>query len=215
MSIKFSCRALLLLLTIAYFSPSYADTQFEKDIESAREVYLKATDGNKRAVRKAIKKIHKLERKYRNHPLVLAYKGGALSLRGINIGKRPLDRMRETEEGLNVIDRALRKLARHKGPYLEAVEAKLVAAYVFINLPNSYFHRLKEGNHLVGQLLAHPQFKDMPQGLQAAIYFAAALGAEKVNNQEQFKHYLELTIKTDPDGKNSKEAKALLQGIAG
>ncbi|NOY74004.1 MAG: hypothetical protein GXP14_16835 [Gammaproteobacteria bacterium] len=210
---KYIYSVLLLFSAFAYFSPVVANDEFVKDIEIAREIYLKATDGNKRAVRRAIKTIHRLERKYKNHPLVLAYKGGALSLRGVNIGKRPLDRMRETEQGLNVLDRALRKLRGHKGHYLEAVEARLVAAYVFINLPNSYFHRLKEGNHLVEQLLAHPRFVDMPSELQAAIYFAAATSADKHKNQDQLKYYLQLTLKTDPDGKSSKEAQALLKRV--
>jgi len=208
---KYICQTLLLLSTFVCFSSAVADDQFAKDMDVARDIYLKATDGNKRAVRKAIKTIHKLERKYKNHPLVLAYKGGALSLRGINIGKRPLDRMRETEQGLNVLDRALRKLPNHKGDYLEAVEARLVAAYVFINLPNSYFHRLKEGSRLVEQLLTHPRFSEMPNELQAAIYFAAATSADKHKNQAQLKHYLQLTLNTAPDGKNSKEAQALLK----
>jgi len=212
---KSICRLFLLLTAFIYLSPAVAEDQFEKDIEAIREIYLAATDGNKRAVRKAIKSIAKIERKYPNHPLVMSYKGGALSLRGMNIGARPLNRMRETEEGLRVIDRALRMLPRHKGNYLEAVEAQLVAAYIFINLPDSIFHRLKEGNHLVEKLLAHNQISQMPDGLQAAIYFAAATSAGKYEAQDRVKHYLELTLKTDPDGKNAKEAQALLKDIAG
>ena len=130
---------------------------------------------------------------------MLVYKGSALALRGKETGKRPLDRMRETEEGLYIIDRALRTLRRHNGHYLEIVEAQLVSTYVFINLPDSIFHRLREGQHIVKKLLAHPQFNEMPSGLQAAIYFAAATAAEKSNDAAQHKHYLELTLKTDPD----------------
>ena len=191
--------------------PAYAQTQFEKDLEAMRTIYLNATDGEKRAVRKAIRATTKLEHKYRNRPLALAYKGGALALRGINISKRPLDRMRETEEGLNLLDRALRKLSRNRGPEIEHIETRLVSAYVFINLPDSVFHRLKEGSHLVRQLLDHPRFSELPQGLQAAIYFAAATSAEKFNNTQQFRHYLKLTTETDPDGLNGKEAAALLK----
>ncbi len=212
---RLSCRAFLLLSALACLSPSYAENQFEIDIKAAREVYLEATDGTERDIRRATKKIRQLESKYPGHPLVLAYKGGALSLRGKDIGKRPLDRMRETEEGLNIIDRALRRLNQHKGHYLETVEARLVATYVFINLPDAIFHRLREGKHLVTQLLSHPRFTEMPQGLQAAIYFAAAIAAEKSSDQNQFKHYLELTFKTDPKGKNGKKARILLKNLAG
>lgn len=212
---KLICRTLLLLTIFVNLSPVVAGDQFLKDIEVVREVYLKATNGDERDLRKAIGEIRKLEIKYQHHPLILAYKGGALSLRGRNIGKRPFDRMRETEEGLHIIDRALRELPAHKGHYLEIVETRLVAAFVFINLPDAAFHRLQKGSHLVEQLLAHSKFTKMPQGLQAAIYFSAAIVADKFNDQDQFKHYLELTIKTDPRGENGKEAQALLSNIAG
>ncbi len=206
-------RALLLLAALAWLPAGAADDRFAQDIEAVREVYLQAADGDKRAVRKAINKIRKLERKYRGHPLVLAYKGGALSLRGIDAYKRPLDRMRETEEGLVILDRALRLLNKWEGDYLEAAEARLVAAFVFINLPDSIFHRLREGQRLVKRLLAHPRFAELPRGMRAAIYFAAATNADKHKDQRQFKHYLELTLETDPQGKNAGEARTLLKAI--
>jgi len=207
------CHLFILLSALICLAPSFASTSFEKDIEAVREVYLIATDGNERDIRRATKKIRHLEKRYPGNPLVLAYKGGALALRGKEIGKRPLDRMRETEEGLHIIDRALRTLRNHKGHYLEIVEAQLVSTYVFINLPDSVFHRLREGQHLIKQLLEHRQLSEMPTGLQAAIYFAAAIAAEKSNDATQQKHYLKLTLKTDPDGKNSKQARTQLKAL--
>ncbi len=204
---------ILPLTLLCQLAPLQAETQFSKDLEVTRNIYLGATDGEKRAVRKAIRAATKLEKKYRNHPLALAYKGGALALRGIDISKRPLDRMRDTEEGLNLIDRALRKLPRHKGLSIENIETKLVSAYVFINLPDSVFHRLREGHHLIQQLLKHPELPAQPQALQAAIYFAAAVSADKHNIPEKFKYYLELTEETDPDSLTGKEARALLDKL--
>lgn len=194
----------------------YADERFQQAIEAVREVYLKATSGDKHAVRKAIGKIRKLEKVYRGHPLVLAYKGGALSLRGIDASKPPLVRMRETEKGLVTLDRALRLLARHKDKYdeIEAAEVRLVAAFVFVNLPDSIFHRLRQGQRLVVQLLAHRHFDELPLGMRAAIYFAAATNADKHRHESQFRHFLRLTLETDPDGKNGQEARELLTKMA-
>ncbi len=211
-------RSVAVLASFALIFPLWAadspeDSQFKKDIEETRTIYLKAVDGNKRDVRKAIKHIQKLNKKYPRNPLALVYKGSSLTLRGSDIGERPLNRMRNTEEGLGHIDRALRMLPRYRGDYLGAVEAQLVAAYVFINLPDTIFHRLKEGSHLVKKLLKNPRFNDMPEGLQAAIYFAAATMAEKHNNEIQQKHYLQLTIETDPKGINRKKAEALLEQL--
>ena len=212
-SMRSSFGIILLILSVFCMSSLFANDVFEKDMAAYREVYLKAASGKPRAVRKAISGIRKLEKKYKNHPVILAYRGGALSLRGISASNNGLDRMRETEEGLIVIDRALRKLPKHQGHYLETVEAQLVAAFVFINIPNSMFHRLQEGNRLVEKLLAHQRFSEMPAGLQSAIYFAAATSAEKYIKPAEFKRYLELTVSADPDGKNGLEAKSLLQGM--
>ncbi len=129
---KLFLHVLLLQSTLICLFPAHAENQFEIDIKAVREIYLEATDGTERDIRKATRKIRQLESKYPGNPLVLAYKGGALSLRGKDIGKRPLDRMRETEEGLNILDRALRKLNQHNGHYLETVETRLVATYVFM-----------------------------------------------------------------------------------
>ena len=213
---RLAWRGIILLLAgLAWLPGAAGDDRFARDIEAMRKVYLQAADGDKRAVRKAIAKIRKLERKYRGHPLVLAYKGGALSLRGIDAYKRPLDRMRETEEGLVIIDKALRQLARHEQQYdeVEAAEARLVAAFVFINLPDAVFHRLREGQRLVEGLLAHPRFAALPRGMRAAIYFAAATNADKHKDRRRFRHFLELTVKTDPKGSNAKEARALLDSL--
>lgn len=204
----------LLFITMGVFPVSAGDA-FTKDMEAFREIYIKASDGDKSAVRKAIRAVRKLEGKYRKHPLVMVYKGGTLTLRGIAAGNRPLDRVRETEEGLNVIDRALRMLPRHKGDELERLEARLVAAFVFINIPNSIFHRLNQGQHLVDQLLTYPKFDDLPKGMQAAIYYAAALSAEKHQDPIHYRRYLEMTVETDPEGLNGQEARRLLKDITG
>lgn len=194
---------------------AWADDRLERDIAPFREIYLKATEGDKVSLRLALSMLRDLEGKYPHHPLILTYKGGALSLRGIDIGKRPLDRMRETEEGLNLIDHSLRRLTGTAGQTLAAAEARLVAAYVFIHLPDGIFHRLKEGGRLVDQLLKDDLFIQMPAAMRAAIYFAAATAAAKQNDPTQYKKYLELTVQTDPEGKNGKEALALLKTIPG
>ncbi len=208
---KFLWRSVFLLLALFISTASsYASTPSEKEIEAVRDAYLIATDGDERDVRRALKVIRQLDKKYPDNPLILTYRGGALSLRGKGIGKRPLDRMRETEEGLNIIDRALRRLPTYRGDYLEVVEAQLVATYVFINLPDAIFHRLREGGHLVKGLLNHPRFAEMPTGLQAAIYYAAAIAADKSHQPLLHRQYLELTLETDPNGKNSRKAELQL-----
>ena len=205
-------RILLALVLLASpLAHTNANEQFVKEIEETRAIYLKAVnDNNKRNLRKAIRHINKLSQKYPKHPLVMVYLGCSLAQRGRDIGERPLNRMRETEEGLRHIDRGLRLLRRNKLHFLESAEAQLLAAYTFIHLPDTVFHRLKEGSHLVKQLLANPRFEEMPIGMQAGIYFAASIVADKHNDKEKLKHYLKLTLDTDPQGENAQKAKAKL-----
>ena len=208
-------RLIIILVALIGTTSAHANDAFREDITFARNIYLDATDGNKRNVRKAIQHMARLEAKYPNHPLVQAFKGGALSLRGLDVGDRPLNRLRNTEEGLGYIDRALRQLDRFDAEFIDAAETQLVAAYVFVHLPDSLFHRLKEGAILVEQLLTHHRLSDMPAELQAAIYFAAATAAEKLQRREDYKRSLALTSATYPDGKNGKAARAKLEELAG
>ena len=142
---KLASFLLVISLCLIAIFPAYSDEVFLKDLEAFREIYLDATEGDKRKVRKAIRAAKKFSNKYRKRPLPTMYYGAALSLRGMDISLRPLDRMRETEHGLDIIDRGLRQLKRYKGDELEVAEAKLLVGFLFVNLPDSIFHRLKEG----------------------------------------------------------------------
>lgn len=208
------CQHLVMVLSLWVLSHPVAANAFEQDVAAMREVYLDATDGDKRTIRQAIIRIRQLDAKYPNNPLVTAYLGGALSLRGMDIGARPLDRMRETEEGLNLIDRALRRLPQSTIDALEPTETRLVAAYVFINLPNGVFHRLRQGDRLVKELLAHPRLEELPTAMRAAIFFAGATAANRYEDSVAYESFLKKTVETDPDGRNGKKARDLLKKLA-
>lgn len=205
---------LAIALSLWVLSYPTAANVFEQDVASMREVYLNATEGDKKTIRQAIIRLRELDAKYPNNPLVMAYLGGALSLRGMDINKRPLDRMRETEEGLNLIDRALRRLPQATTiDALEPTETRLVAAYVFINLPDSVFHRLREGNHLVKELLARPRLEELPAGMRAAIFFAGATAANRYDDRVAYESFLKKTVETDPNSRNGQKARELLKKV--
>lgn len=210
----FIYRLTVILLMLACFTSANSADVFHEDIKLARDIYLRATDGDKRNIRKAIQHMNKLAAKYSDQPLAQAFKGGALSLRGLDVSERPLNRLRNTEEGLDYIDRALRQIDRVHYNTSDAIETKLIAAYVFVNIPDTIFHRLQEGSSLIEDLLANPNFLDLPREMRAAVYFAAATAAEKLQKQEDFKHYLTLTVDTDPRGINGKAAREKLDQLA-
>lgn len=208
------CHRLAMVLSLWVLSHPAAANAFEQDVASMREIYLNATDGDKKTIRQAIIRIREFDAKYPNNPLVTAYLGGALSLRGMDISARPLDRMRETEEGLNLIDRALRRLPQATIDALEPTETRLVAAYVFINLPDGVFHRFREGDRLVKELLARPRLEELPAGMRAAIFFAGATAANHYDDRVAYENFLKKTVETDPDSRNGKKARELLKKVA-
>ncbi len=189
--------------------------EFEADLEEARAVYLDAArDGSdKRKVRTAIKHMKKLANKYPKHPLAMIYKGCSLAQRGRDEGARPLDRMRETEEGMKYIDRGLKIMASNKTYFLAKAEGQLLAGFLYVHLPDTVFHRLKFGNHLIQKLLKDPRFDEFPVGMQGAIYYAAAISAEKYGKKAEQKEYLLLSLKTNPDGDDVPEIKAKLKEL--
>ena len=117
-----------------------------------------------------------------------------------------------TEEGLSDIDRALNWLSanpdRSSPRYLDAL---LVAANTFIHIP-SFFNRYDEGRRLLQEIQGNPGFDAMAPGYKAATYLAAALVAHGDGNDSAYRDYLNLTISTDPDGRDGRSASKLLAG---
>ena len=189
--------------------------KFEADIKKARAIYMKTTGDeiNKRDVRKAVKHMDKLSRKYPKHPLVMIYKGSSLAQRGRDIGARPLDRMRETEEGLLHVDRGLKIMERRDINFISKAEGQLLAAFLFIHLPDSIFHRLNEGEHLIQTLINSPHFHEYPSEMQGVIYYAAAISAEKHGDIPQQKHFLKESLKANPEGEDAEVVKEILDTI--
>ncbi len=209
-------NSLMMLVLCLAVMPLHAelDPAFVKEIEQMREIYLKAVNGDKRDVRQAIRQVTALSSRYPDHPLVMVYKGGTLAQRGRDVAERPLNRMRDTEQGLNHIDRGLRLFDAGDYHFIEQAEAHLLATFLFVHLPDSVFHRLKQGQYLVDNLLSHPRFEEFPIDMRAGIYLAAAVAAEKHSLPDKQREYLELSLQASPEGMNSKEARTMLEALA-
>lgn len=175
------------------------------DIGPARLIFLDAVDGHKPAVRAALEAFRSLGSRYPNHPLLQAYIGSTLSLRGRDAA-RPTNKMRETENGLVSIDRALTMLKQHSDIGLDAwFETKLVAAATFMALPE-FFHRGREGQRLVDEVMIHPGLTNTPAPLRAFAYMSAATAARKAGKIDDYKRFLTLVVQTDPQGRNGRKA---------
>lgn len=203
---RLCCFLLLFTLWPAYAS----DTNHE--LADAREVFLRAVDGDKPAVREATRRFRTLSQGHPQEPVFLAYLGACTTLQGRDAANN-IERRRLTEDGLRQVDRAVELL--HAGAdhdpagYLDTL---LVAANSYIHVP-SFFNRYDEGRRLLQEILAHSGFdgEATAGGFRAAVYMAAALVARGDRDEAGYRRYLELSVGADPEGRDGRFASRLLQ----
>lgn len=197
---------LLLLVTVW---PAYAD-DMDQQLTEARAVFLRGVDGDRRAVRDATQRFRVLSQNYPQEPVFVAYIGACETLQGRD-APNYIEKRRMTEEGLGDINRALEMLSagtdRQSPRYLDTL---LVAANTFIHIP-SFFNRYEEGRRLLQEILTYPTFDGMAPGFKAATYMAAALVAQGDGNDGAYRHYLDLTVNSDPDGRDGRSASKLIK----
>jgi len=203
-------RRIVWIVLLVTIWPAYAD-DMDQQLTEARNVFLRGVDGDKRAVRDATQRFRVLSQSYPGEPVFAAYIGACETLQGRD-APNYIDKRRLTEEGLSDIDRALNWLSanpdRSSPRYLDAL---LVAANTFIHIP-SFFNRYDEGRRLLQEIQGNPGFDAMAPGYKAATYLAAALVAHGDGNDSAYRDYLNLTISTDPDGRDGRSASKLLAG---
>jgi hypothetical protein len=190
-------------------SPVYAE-DVDSELTEARNIFLKGVDGDKHAVRTATNRFRSLSLSHPDEPVFLAYFGACMTLQGRDL-QNNLEKKRVTDEGLAKIDRAL-----EMNPYREAegsamyLDTLLVAANSFIHIP-SFFNRYDKGKQLLNEILQHRDFAAMAPGFKAATYMTAALVANGAGNEKEYLRYLDLTVSTDPTGRDGLLAGKLLE----
>jgi hypothetical protein len=200
-----------LLLSLLAISPVQADDA-DSELAEARTIFLQAVDGDKRAVRSATNRFRSLSRSQPKDPVYLAYYGASLTLQGRDAANN-IDKKSLTEKGLGVIDQALKLLSEAENyPSSRRLDTLLVATSSFVYIP-SFFNRYARGKGLLQEILSHHDFNDMAAGFKAATYFTAALVARGDGDDNQYRRYLELTVNTEPRGRDGRFATALLDEL--
>jgi hypothetical protein len=201
-------RIVWFLLLVAVWPAHAADMDHE--LTEARAVFLRGVDGDRIAVRDAMQRFRSLSQSHPNEPVFIAYLGASTTLQGRDAANN-IEKGRLTDEGLSEIDQALKMLSASgdKGSprYLDTW---LVAAETFIHIP-AFFNRHDEGKRLLREILGHRAFDGMAAGFKAATYMAAALVAHGGGDDGAYRRYLNLTIKTDPEGRDGRFASKLLE----
>jgi len=208
MTSKFS-RIFYFLALLFLICPVQAD-DIGRELVDARAIFLQGVDGDRQAVRKATKRFRTLSLRYPENPVFLAYLGASMTLQGRD-AQNNLDKQRLTEAGLKKIERALKQLPEDNGEHSAIyLDTQLVAASSFIYIP-AFFNRYERGQRLLQAILEHHDFNRMAAAFRAATYFSAALVARGNEDDDEYRRYLTLTAATDPQGRDGRSAKKLLQ----
>jgi hypothetical protein len=186
-------------------------------IVAARQLFYQGVDGDKRAVREALRQFRQLHAAQPGDPLIQAYIGACGTLLGRDdsneIGKRT-----NTKQAVREIDAALAALA-----HLEAaggnqevtlstlLETKLVAANAYIHIP-SFYNRRQEGERLLRELRLDPRLDFMSPAFRAAVLVAVATLEHQNQPATDIGPLLRRAHELDPQGRQGRRAQQMLAG---
>ncbi len=211
-----STLSLFLTLSLTPLSALGADR--DARLAEATWIFQRAAAGDASAARRAASLFRDLAAEDPENPVVLAYAGASAAMVGRDAAS-PIDQMNQTERGLDQIDLALRKLgpghdAPRPGALPARLEALLVAASTFLEVPDAVFHRFADGRAALAAALSHPLYGHLPAPVQARFQWLSAVVARKDQRPDQERAALEKALSLDPSGPVGHQARARLAEVS-
>ena len=196
---------------------AFAQSQEAQFLEAYR-IFQSARNGDKSQVGPAIAAFEALARGEPQQPLYAAYLGAAATMRGRDAWM-PWNKVKYTEQGLDSIDAALAALKpEHDRQRLRGVpagmEAQLVAASTFLDLPDAIFHRRPAARKLIEGLLRHSEFATTPAEFRVAVHVEAAKAARGEGQAAEERAHLERVLSLATSGREADSARARLMELA-
>jgi hypothetical protein len=182
----------------------------------ARQQFLLGAGGDGSARDAAADAFHALAAANPGHPLLAAYEGAAIALKGRD-ALMPWNKMKHAEKGANLIEKALAQLAPEHDDALfngspESIEIRLVAANTLLALPD-FMNRRAGGMRAVEAALASPAFALAPRRVRAGLYGAAARVAGTDKRQSDEIGFLRKAAAADPASHEGVRAAARLKEL--
>ena len=151
------------------------------------------------------------------NPLFLAYYGSTQAIMARDAWL-PWKKLRLGEQGLDLIDKALKRLKPEHDKMLMrkipvGIETRLVALNTFFQVPDQFFHRYDSGKTLLAETMKNPAFAQSPPEIQARLYFQAAFVAKKEGKTADEVAQLKRVLELDPQGKDVDAARARLKEL--
>ncbi len=205
--------AVALTTTLALSSSAWAipDAQFQP----AYEQFIQATHGNEAAIEKSAEAFTALLAQEPTNPVLMAYAGAATTMKALTT-MLPWKKMRYSEDGLAMLDKALAMLtAAHNTPLQRevpaALEVRFVACNTFLAVPG-FMNRGARGAKLLNDVLSNPLLASAPLSFRGDVWMKAAEEAAKDKHPAEARKYLDEVIKANAP--QAQAARAKLQALA-
>ena len=162
---------------------------------------------------KANDDFRKLSEAEPQNPLYLAYYGATWAMKGRDAWA-PWNKLRNTEKGGEILDKALAMLGPEHEQLLVrgtpvAIEVRLVAASTFLALPD-LFHRLEAGKATLASALGSALFSSAPGQLRAQVFAQSAVLARKEGNAAREAEALRQAVQEWPESELAANARQRL-----
>jgi hypothetical protein len=204
------------ILALAVAAPTRAGVADPAPFLAAQAEFERGLAGDGGANVRAHAQFQKLVEAEPANPLYLAYLGSTYTLLGRDAWA-PWTRMRQTEKGLGLIDKALALLtAEHDQQTARGVpvseEVRLSAAATFLAVPG-FMNRTEAARLAIADALASPAFATTPGQVQARLLMQAALLARKDKKPGEEAEALKRSLAASSEGATAASARARLQEL--
>lgn len=169
---------------------------------AARQQFAAGSGGDASAREASIEAFEKLSGSQPGNPVYLAYQGAGLALRGRD-AMMPWDKMKFTEKGADMIEKALSLLAPEHDTLLlngtpASIETRLVAARTLLALPG-FMNRRSGGKRALQAALDSQVLAQAPAPVRANLFSVAARVAAEDKRSADEIGYLRQAVATQAD----------------
>lgn len=187
----------------------------EAQFEPAFAQFIQATHGNEAAIEKSAEAFTTLLAQEPLNPVLMAYAGAATTMKALTT-MLPWKKMRYSEDGLAMLDKALAMLtAAHNAPLQRevpaALEVRFVACNTFLAVPG-FMNRGVRGAKLLNDVLSNPLLASAPLSFRGDVWMKAAEVAAKDKRSDEARKYLNEVIKANAP--QAPSARTQLQALA-
>lgn len=207
---------LSLAIALACGSALAASAPDNGAFSAARQQFVAGAGGNASARDAAIDSFEKLAAGQPGNPVYLAYHGAGFTLRGRD-ALMPWDKMKYTEKGADMIEKALSLLApEHDTVLLDgtpaSIETRLVAANTLLALPG-FMNRRSGGKRALQAALDSQALAQAPASVRANLFSVAARVAAEEKRSADEVDYLRQVVATQATTPHVAKAAARLKEL--